>query len=239
MLMVLCLSSPALGRDARAAAPMNNGIFAEPRQSRQWESYRMPARYYRRRAPRLARAPYIRYRRDYGPPAPSYSAAAFRSRKRWGFDGGLLMEKQNSNGSLLGLNYAPGLRLAFFFPTGQNFAIKPSLGLFLRSDGTQSVGVSERRVELGANLLYAPQTSSKAGLLLGLATRLDLNLTKISAFEDSDTALSFAFRLGPTIGTEIVMGAGSSLTLEFDTTFDIGNSFRLHPALTFGLRFLL
>lgn len=229
---LLTASPVATGDDfvGRAPSESNQEERIEPSQ----EADRVPARYLRRRGRPIARrSGRVVYRSS---PGPYWTP---RARKRWGFDVGFLMEKQNSNGALLGLAYSPGARVAFFFPMGSAYAIKPSFGYFRRSDGTASVGVTENRFELGANLLYAPRPRSKAAILAGLATRMDVNLTKISAFEDSDTAMSLSFRLGPTVGTELLVGGANTLTIELDLTFDVGNAFRLHPALTMGLRFPL
>lgn len=228
LLLVLVPSGPTLAEDTPAAYTPPIMDHSLPRMLSRVNKRR--SRSYRRRSSRVARAPRKTFYRR---------AVIRRSGKRWGLQLAGLGKQQNSNGGLLGLLPAIGMRGYMDFPLVGNLIFEPSFGILVSSQGIAELNTTQIRFEPGINILYSPNPVARLRWQIGVANKFDVILSRIRAFEDSSAGLGLGYRVGPITGIAVKTGTDSSFTLDFGWTFDVLNQGRSHIGLSAGLAFWL
>ncbi|MCB0418865.1 MAG: hypothetical protein H6617_11155 [Bdellovibrionaceae bacterium] len=187
-------------------------------------------RYSRRRSSRIARAPQIRSRSR---------AVIYRSGRRWGAQFSVLGKKQNTNGGVLGMLPAFGIRGFMDFPIVGNFILEPNIGAYVSAQGVAELRTTQFRLTPGVDVLYSPNPVARTRFQIGITNKLDVIWSQIQAFNDSSSGLGLGYRVGPTAGVAFKTGRDSAFALDMDWTFDVLNEGRLHFGISAGMAFWL
>ncbi|MCB0405502.1 MAG: hypothetical protein KDD51_12020 [Bdellovibrionales bacterium] len=179
---------------------------------------------------RVARAPRLRSRER---------LVIHRSGRRWGAQFSVLGKRQNTNGGVLGMLPAFGVRGFMDFPIAGNFILEPNIGLLVSSQGVAELRTTQLRLTPGVDVIYSPNPVARTRWQVGVTNKLDVIWSQIQAFSDSSSGLGLGYRVGPTTGIAIKTGRDSAFALDVDCTFDVLNEGRLHFGLSAGIAFWL
>ena len=158
--------------------------------------------------------------------------------------------RNTTNSDALGVRFLYGGRVFLVLPLlGDRWFIKPSLGLFTRSEGIGTPSVTEYQGEVGASIEYRLGRAGNFTFLLGLAQRLELNMSRTSVglveASTANTAVSqtspigLRYRLGPTASTNIRASKTLGFVLNLETSFSFTNPVRPYLGVTGGMIFKL
>ncbi|MEZ4749639.1 MAG: hypothetical protein R3B54_03135 [Bdellovibrionota bacterium] len=162
-----------------------------------------------------------------------------RSGYRWGAQFSVLGKKQNTNGGVLGMLPAFGVRGFMDFPIVGNFILQPNIGVLVSSQGVAELRTTQFRLTPGVDLIYSPNPVARTRWQVGVTNKIDFILSQIQAFSDSSAGLGLGYRVGPTTGVAFKTGRDSAFAIDFDCTFDVLNEGRLHFGLSAGIAFWL
>lgn len=108
---------------------------------------------------------------------------------------------KNSNNDIFGLELLYGFRGLIHFSLSRSFILRPSLGYFTRSQGTETTGVTQHLAEASLAGYFIPNPDGNLKGLFGMVSVIELHLSRLSAPANAvNTPLSLQYRLGPSLG---------------------------------------
>lgn len=166
-------------------------------------------------------------------------ASSIKGRSGWGFEVGMVGQKNNALNDVLGFNVRYGARLQAFIPLWGRFSLNPSLGYFIKNEGTDLVSVLQHHMEGGATLFYVPSPDSNLSFMVGFANRVDVMLTSLSVGNASSDVsdVGIQYRLGAAAGLRVKSGTKTTFILQAELTFPVDDGQRPFAGVTLGLLF--
>jgi len=154
-----------------------------------------------------------------------------------GLELGLMGKGQNLGAETSGLNAMPGGRIIGIIPFKRVFAVKPSIGYFWKTEGTSSIGVTQKMFELGVLTEYIPHPESVFQGRFGLAQKLDVLSSTIYAngVSEGSVASKTRYRVGPNLGLKVKLGDTLDMSTNLEVTFPFGSYSRTHIGMTAGV----
>lgn len=151
---------------------------------------------------------------------------------------GTLLRKDSTSSDLLGMQTFLGGRFSLRFPIlSSSFYFRPSIGYFFKKQSEGAVSVLQHVVEGGLAAQYAVINRSQFQWTLGMANRLDLNISTISIYNQSTSAKAFRYRMGPSSGFQFAISPHLRFTTDLEATVSVDSSRRVFGAMTTGLAF--
>lgn len=180
---------------------------------------------------------------------PNYTSSSSRrsrgrvhtqSSKILGAEIGALGRKTSNADDLLGFRLLYGVRGFMVFSLAPSLFLKPTLGVFMNSQGQGSTSVTQFMFEGGANVQYALFQSGKEAFLIGISNKFSASYSSISAPGDAGgTPLLFKYRVGPSIGYTVPLSGDTALVTDLDVTVSIEEPMQIYSGVSVGLGFSL